>query len=84
MKYYYIHYPRNFANEYSLRSVEHGTEQERFLIERGWERITRKKAENLCWHERYRRQYDRAMSGHAPATIEEFTERDMRYLTEDA
>ena len=83
MKYYYIHYPRNFSNEYALRSVEHGTAQEQFLIDRGWKRITRKEAENKCAQERDRRKYDRAMSGYAPATIEEFTERDMRYLMED-
>ena len=83
MKRYYISYPRNFTNEYVLRSVEHGTKQEKFLIDRGWERITRKEAESLCARERDRRRYDRAMSGYAPATIEEFTEREMHYLMED-
>lgn len=80
MKHYYIRYPRNFANEYSLFSVEANSASEKLLVELGFERITRREADNLCWHERYRRQYDRTMSGYAPATIEPFEGSDYEQL----
>ena len=79
MKYYYIKYPRNFANEYSLFSVNHGSTEEKYLIEHNFERLTRKEAERLCAREKERRTYDPTFSGHAPITIEEFTPNIRQY-----
>lgn len=79
MKHYYIKYPRNFANEYLLFSVEARSESEKRLWDQGFTRIPRTEAESLCCHERYRRQYDKAMSGYAPTTIEPFEGSDYEY-----
>ena len=79
MKHYYIKYPRNFANEYWLFSVDAGSRSEMQLRELGFERISRTEAENLCWQERYRRQHNKAMSGYAPAAIEPFEGSDYEY-----
>lgn len=79
MKHYYIKYPRGFANEYLLFSVEARSQSEKRLWDLGFTRIARTEAENLCWHERYRRQYDKAMSGYAPATIEPFEGSDYEF-----
>ena len=44
LKHYYILYPRNFVNEYKLYSAEAKSPAENELIERGYDRITRKEA----------------------------------------
>ena len=72
MKHYYIRYPRNFYNEYTLFSVNAGTPSEAELKRRGFERITRKEAERKCREERDRREYNRSFSGHAPLEIESY------------
>ena len=69
MKHFYIRYPRNFGNEYSLAWVESGSAAEKTMQEDGWERINRKTAIRKCAEERYRRRTDRAFSGYADSVI---------------
>lgn len=69
MKRYYIKYPRNFANEYSLYSADVGSKEEQKLISLGFERITRKRAQELCRIEKWRRKTDYNFSGYAPTEI---------------
>lgn len=76
MKHYYIKYPRNFGNEYELYSVNAGTPAEAYLVGRGFERITRKNAEEKCAVERWARKTDPAFSGYAPAHVIPFDEID--------
>lgn len=59
---YYVRYPRDFANEYSLRYTVSGAE---LSAEDGWERITRREAERLARAERARRRWEPSRSGYA-------------------
>ena len=72
MKVYYIKYPRNFANEYSLCWVEKGSKEEQEIIEQDWDRITRKEAIEQCVTERWRRKNDQAFSGYGDAIIKPY------------
>ena len=64
-KTYWIKYPRNFANEYTLISAT--TEAQRKILKaHGYERITLKRVRELCSLERWRRKTDPAFSGYAP------------------
>lgn len=63
---YYVRYPRDFANEYSLRYTVGGAE---LSVNDGWERITRREAEQLARAERARRRWDPSFSGYADADI---------------
>lgn len=70
MKHYYIRYPRNFANEFDLVWIEHtDTESINRATDEGYERITRTDAYNKISLEKWRREYDQAMSGYAPTAI---------------
>ena len=62
---YYVRYPRDFANEYSLRYTV-GAE---LSAGDGWERITRREAERLARAERARRRWEPERSGYADADI---------------
>lgn len=64
MKKYYVRYPRNFANEYSLvwADSEHPMPDPE---DNGWERITRKQAIYLAASEADRRKTDVNSSGYA-------------------
>lgn len=66
MKKYYVRYPRNFANEYSLvwSDSEHPIPEDN-----GWERITRKQAIYLAASEADRRKTDVNSSGYADEYI---------------
>ena len=68
MKHYYI-MRRDFYNVYDLAHVEAGSETERQMIEKGWERITRKDAIRRCREERLRRIYESSSAGYAPSEI---------------
>lgn len=63
---YYVRYPRDFANEYSLRYTVGAAEMS---AEDGWERITRREAERLARAERARRRWEPSRSGYADADI---------------
>lgn len=63
---YYVRYPRDFANEYSLRYTVGGAE---LPARDGWERITRREAERLARAERARRRWEPSRSGYADAGI---------------
>lgn len=69
MKHFYIRYPRNFRNEYSLAWVESGSAAEKTMQEDGWERINRKTAIRKCIEERYRQKTEPAFSGYADSII---------------
>lgn len=69
MKHFYIKYPRNFGNEYSLAWVESGSDMEKYMRENGWGRISRKEAIRKCVEERYRQKTDPAFSGYADSVI---------------
>lgn len=71
MRKYYIHYPRNFANEYSLRWAE-TKKQENYLLERGYERITFKTARDKIVGEEWRQKYNPSMSGYGDDHIYPF------------
>ena len=47
MKQYFIKYPRNFNNEYSLRWAEKNSAEAAEAIESGYEPITRKAANDI-------------------------------------
>lgn len=68
MRKYYVHYWRDFGNTYNLYYAE-TTEQEALAREMGAEQITRKRAEQLCRDENYRRKYDTAFSTYADNVI---------------
>lgn len=64
-KTYWIHYPRNFANEYDIVSAT--TEAQRKTLKaHGYERIPLKRVRELCSLEKWRRKYDELFSGYAP------------------
>lgn len=63
---YYVRYPRDFANEYSLRYTVGGAE---LSANDGWERITRREAVRLARAERERRRWEPERSGYADADI---------------
>lgn len=63
---YYVRYPRDFVNEYSLRYTVGGAE---LSTDDGWERITRREAERLARAERARRRWEPSRSGYADAGI---------------
>lgn len=52
MKNYYINYPRNFANEFTICHVERGSAEEKEAIAQGYRRITRREAIAECIAER--------------------------------
>ena len=66
-KKYWISYPRNFSNEYSL--CWSGGEINAPEPGESWQRISRKEAESKCRMESWRRRYNSAMSGYAPTLI---------------
>ena len=68
MKTYYIRYPRDFANEYSLCYCESADERKAAEAD-GWERVTRDYAIKACREENWRRETDPAFSGYADNTI---------------
>lgn len=74
---YYIIYHRGFLNEYSLYKVVQRSLEEDFLLQRGYERITRKQAFELCAEENRRSRDDSMFSGYASSTVREFTAEDM-------
>lgn len=63
-KAYYVNYYRDFSNTYHLCWAPQGT-----ALPDGWERITRREAENLCRREREARRYNSGFSGDADAHI---------------
>lgn len=63
-KAYYVRYYRDFGNTYNLYWLPDGEP-----APAGLERITCKKAVDLCKQERDRRKYDQAFSGYADAWI---------------
>ena len=67
MKKYYIKHGE-FANIYELRYTI-DADEEAEAISAGYERITRKEAEEYARQERARRKYDPAFSGYADADI---------------
>lgn len=67
MKKYFVRYG-NFGNVYSLVWVE-DEKTEKAVFSHGFERITRKRACELCAQENYRRKYDEAFSGYASSVI---------------
>lgn len=69
MKQYFIKYPRNFNNEYSLRWAEKNSAEAAEAIESGYEPITRKAAIEKCRAERWARKHDQAFSGYGSAII---------------
>ena len=81
MRKYYKLNTMGFANTYDLVYTE-TDEQEQKAIAAGYERITRKEAEQLCRIEKDREQYDQAFSGYASTVILPIwypaTERDWR------
>lgn len=70
MKHYYIK-RGDFANCYALRYAEDGD-----TIPAGFDRITRKDAEQLARREKQRRKDDPNFSGYADAEIKPFSEID--------
>ena len=78
---YYIN-RGEFANIYSLAYVEAGEPAP--PAEEGWERITRKEAEELAEAEAWRREYDRSFSGYASHIITPYWfEGDPEWAIED-
>ena len=67
MKKFYVHYG-DFANTYRLAWAE-TPEQVEEAEKRGYERITRKEAENLCAEENRRRKENTNFSGYADNLI---------------
>lgn len=69
MKQYFIRYPRNFGNEYSLCWAEQGSKEAAEAIKNDYCRITRKEAIEKCTSERWARKHDQAFSGFGDAII---------------
>ena len=67
MKKYFARYG-NFGNVYSLVWTA-DEKTEKAVLSHGYERITRKRARELCVQENYRRKYDTAFSGYASNVI---------------
>lgn len=67
MKRFYVHYG-DFANTYRLAWAE-TPEQVEEAKNNGYERITRKEAENLCAEENRRRKENPSFSGYASNVI---------------
>lgn len=65
---YHIHYPRDFANEYSLCYCTSDEEREEATAA-GYERITLKEALRKCRNERCARKQDSSFSGFGSADI---------------
>nr|DAK62615.1 MAG TPA: hypothetical protein [Caudoviricetes sp.] len=63
-KSYYVEYYRDFGNTYNLYWLPSGEP-----APAGLERITYKRAVELCKDERYRLKYDQAFSGYADTWI---------------
>lgn len=69
-KAYYVYYPRNFFNEYSLRWVWSAyKDQIKKLEDQGYERISRARALDLVYQEIDRMMYNQSSSGYADAVI---------------
>lgn len=68
MKKYFYKNTMGFGNTYELAYTETDKEEERALAE-GFERITRKEAEQLCRAERDREQYEPSNSGYADSVV---------------
>lgn len=66
-KQYFVHYPRGFANEYSLYYAE--TPADLAALPKGAERITRREAFALCTRERRARNENPSFAGYADAYI---------------
>lgn len=64
---YFVNYYKSFSNTYDLLYAD--TEDDLKQIPEEAERITRKKAESLCFAENYRRKYDPSFSGFADNMI---------------
>ena len=68
MKRYYVHYYRDFVNTYNLYWAE--TPKQIEMAEKyGYDRISRKEAEELCASENCRRKNDSSSSGFASSVI---------------
>lgn len=68
MKQYYVHYYKDFGNTYNLAWAE-TPEQIKAAEDAGYQKITRREAENLCAEENGRRKSDAAFSGYADSVI---------------
>lgn len=68
-KRYYVNYYRDFANTYSLYWAETDDQIKMAEENENNERITRKRAEQLCASENYRRKYNPNSSGYASNLI---------------
>lgn len=70
MKLYFIRYPRNFANEFSLAWID---SDDKTMIEKaishGYGQITRKEAYRKAQAEKYARRVDPAFSGYGDIII---------------
>lgn len=70
MKLYFIRYPRNFANEFSLAWIDSDDESRiKKAISYGYERIARKEAYRKVRAEKYARRVDPAFSGYGDIII---------------
>lgn len=71
---YWVAYPRGFYNEYSLFWEWNVCQRElEELQDRGFVRISRKHAFELCAEERRRRKINPSSSGYAPTHIARFS-----------
>lgn len=66
-KQYFVHYTRDFGNCYCLYYAE--CPEDFAALPEDAERITRRKAVQLCREEKYRRKYDESSSGYASTII---------------
>lgn len=66
-KQYFVHYYRDFGNCYNLYYAE--CPEDFAALPEDAERITRRKAEQLCRDEKDRRKYDESFSGYADTII---------------
>lgn len=66
-KQYFVSYYRDFGNTYTLLYAE--CPEDFAALPDGAERITRRKAVQLCREEKYRRKYDESFSGYASTII---------------
>lgn len=85
MKKYFVHYYLDFGNTYNLYWAE-TPEQLAIAEEKGYERITRKKAEQLCADENERRRNDGNSAYYATSAIYPIDcnhDLDERYMTKD-
>jgi len=69
-KAYFVRYYRDFANTYYLKWAFMTDKNAIAQLENdGYKRITRRRAEELVWQEKYRQKYDQSMSGYADDVI---------------